>query len=116
MAEQIEHGLKSLLAGDFLQIASPLNRGLNVALRKSVIENLKIQFAKKVHIDGMNGWGGGRDGLAIDAVRGQFRFVDVNDGVERIKDERGIMHGSLGARFPPNTSALRAAPPLRGRG
>jgi hypothetical protein len=41
-------------------------------------------------------------------VRGQFRFVDVNDGVERIKDERGIMHGSLGARFPPNTSALRA--------
>jgi hypothetical protein len=49
-------------------------------------------------------------------VRGQFRFVDVNDGVERIKDERGIMHGSLGARFPPNTSAVRAARPLRGRG
>ena len=94
MAKQTEHDFEALLAWNLFQNGPALCRYLIVALRKSRIENVKMNFAEKLVIGSVNGWGGRGDGFSVDAVEGQFRFVDMHNGVERIEDERVIMHGS----------------------
>ena len=94
MAKQTEHDSEALLAWNLFQIGPALCRYLIVALRKSRVENVKINFAEKLVVGSVNGRGGRGDGFSVDSVEREFGLVDMHNGVERIEDERVIMHGS----------------------
>src|SRR6266850_421547 len=100
MPKQIQHDFESLLAWDLLQIGPALRGNLIVALRKSGVEDVKIQFTEELRISIMSSRGSRGNGLSVDFIRRQFRFVDVDDSVERIKNERGIIHGSTALEYP----------------
>jgi len=94
MAKQIQHDPEALLAWDFPQVESAPRGNFSVALRKSSVENVKVRLPKKFGVFCMNDGGCGPDYPSIDPMGRQFRPVDVNDCIERIKNERVIMHGS----------------------
>ena len=96
MSEQIEHDFEAFLARDLFKIGPAPRGDFHIALRKSVIEHVKIQFTEQFRISIVSSRRSRGDGLSVDSVSRQFRLVDMHDGVERIKNERGIMHGSTG--------------------
>src|SRR5204863_8844867 len=92
MAKQTEHDFEALLAWNLFQIGPALCRYLIVALRKSRIENAKMNFAEKLVIGSLYGWCSRGDGFSVDAEEEQFGPVDMYNGVERIEHERVIIH------------------------
>src|SRR5437867_11244533 len=91
MAKQTEHDFEALLAWNLFQIGPALRRYLIVALRKSRIENVKMNFAEKLVIGSVYGWCRRWDGFSVDAVEGRVGLVDMYDGVARIGAQSDII-------------------------
>src|SRR5207247_146608 len=94
------HDFEPLLAKHFLEVGPPACRDLIETLRKSIIEHIKIDFAEQGAVRGVSGRRRSRDSLSVYRVGRQFRFVDMDDRVECIKNERAILHGSIGKAVP----------------
>src|SRR5437899_7541406 len=100
MAKQTEHDFEALLAWNLFQVGAALRRDLVMALRKSRVKNVKIQFVEKLAISSVNGWCCRGDRFSVRAMEGQLRLVDMDDGIERIENERVIMHGFYCLEYP----------------